>query len=124
MHVKTVLISVALLAGLPAVALAQTEADRRMFEAQQAARELELRQRLDQVERTVENLELRQRTEENLRDMRAATTVIGPAYPQLPPLTVVPGGTRRPLTQDEVQAAELAASNARLRALTQPPTKK
>lgn len=125
MHAKSILLSAALLIGLPAVAQAQTEADRRMFEAQQQVRELELRQRIEQVERSVENLDLRQRTDENLRNMRAATDLRGPVYPQVESSSpLIPNRSRqttlRPRTQDEIQAAELAASNARLRALTQP----
>ena len=118
------LLSTVLLIGLPAAAQAQsTEAERRMFEVQQQVRELELWQRVEQVERAVETLELRQRTDENLCNMRAATDLGGPVFPNIESPPLIPNRSRpattRPRTQDEIQAAELAASNARLRALTQ-----
>jgi hypothetical protein len=121
---KIILLAIGLAAGLPTLANAQvSEADRRMFEVQQAAREAELRQRVDQLERTVENQDLRLRTDQNLRNMQTATQVPGPVYPQVQSTVPLLSGPRRALTQDEIQAAELAASNARLKALSQPPAK-
>ena len=124
MRARIIIIATAMAVGLPAFANAQvSEADRRMFEVQQAAREAELRQRVDQLERTVENQDLRLRTDQNLRNMQTAVQIPGPTYPQVQSTVPLLSGPRRALTQDEIQAAELAASNARLKALSQPPAK-
>jgi len=124
----TILALLSATAMSPTLALAQQSAsEQRMQELQQqqSVREVELRQRLEQVERNVENLDLRLRTEENINRIQQPLRPVEPRYPQVapvPPLLVSSTARQNARTSAEAaMAAELAASNARLRALN-PPT--
>lgn len=106
------------LAVLPAVASAQSDAQRRMDDLQRRMAIAEADRRLDDVERRVDTLDLRVRTQEAQRDLDILSTPLpAPTAPWIAPAAPA-------LPADLAQAAQrreasLAASDARLRDLAQ-----
>jgi len=119
MRLTTILLAGAALAAFPTIAAAQNDAERRMLEVQQQARDFELQRRIQEVERRVENMELQQRSDDNLRRLEQRPNT-DPPFPLVTNTVPYPYPiTRRDPTAEQLMALELAASNARLKALTQ-----
>ena len=117
--VLTIAIGAAALCA-PAAASAQTDRNARAYDN---IRQFEQTMRADDLARRLDNLEQRQKTEQNLQTLapqRGPLVALDNPY-DVPryyaPSVVVPVTPAERAAQDKVRDAELAASNARLRAI-------
>lgn len=113
---RAFLVVAAVLAAIPAVAGAQDATERRRQQAFDNLRQLEQNQRLGDVERQLSNMEIRQQSDATLRAIQAPAVITSQNVLIVPDVTLVP---RTLSAEARARDAELAASNQRLREISQ-----
>lgn len=112
---RATLILAALVIAVPALASAQTPADRRREQMDQNFRQLDQNQRIGEVERQLANMQIREQSDSALRALQTPVTVAND-NPYVVPATTVTSAVLS--SEDRARDAELAASNARLREIS------